>query len=188
MKYTHFVTYTKNLPLLKQILTDQQGKEDVKTLEDKYGNKVAHIAAYQNDIEIIQILSENGINIYDSKNEKGETPQTVAEIYNSEKISSFLSVNRIPPIQMYNSQNRSSIFANSREIIMKEESKQNDRFDASRGNKALREVKQIKKKSSKHLTQSEEDVLKDINENFSMQSERESKAKPKTSNILPSVL
>ena len=35
MKYTHYVIYMKNLPLLKSILQTPLGKEDIKNLEDK---------------------------------------------------------------------------------------------------------------------------------------------------------
>jgi len=32
------------------------------------GNKVGHIAAFLNDWEVIELLAENGINVYDIKN------------------------------------------------------------------------------------------------------------------------
>ena len=35
MKYTHYIIYMKNFALLKSILKTTQGKEDIKTLEDK---------------------------------------------------------------------------------------------------------------------------------------------------------
>jgi len=55
----------------------------VKILSDKNGNKVAHYAASFDDLESLLILVENGINVYDVKNEKGETPMDLAKIYNS---------------------------------------------------------------------------------------------------------
>ncbi len=58
-------------------------------MEDRFGNKVAHVAAYQNDADTLMILIENGVNIYDCKNTKGETPLDIAVTFKADKITTL---------------------------------------------------------------------------------------------------
>lgn len=62
------------LSLLKEVLQDEEGKKVAKSDKDRQGNYVSHVAAALDNLEILQLLVENGVNIFDLKNNQGETP------------------------------------------------------------------------------------------------------------------
>eukprot|EP00347_Sterkiella_histriomuscorum_P008057 403346539 len=174
MRYTHYVAHMKNLSLLKEILKDQQGKEDVKNLEDKFGNKVAHIAACQDDQDVIQILIENGINIYDAKNHKGETPVDIAQIFNANKIKAQLGMAKNSP--RYINQRRSigisggqkgteDSMANGQSINdeLLEEHKIIEKYDPnSRPMKEVQLIQERNKKLNQQFSDSQEQLMDQI--------------------------
>ncbi len=57
----------------KQCLTKLLTNIDINEIKDMYGNTLLHVAASMGDVELVELLLENGANP-NAKNEYGETP------------------------------------------------------------------------------------------------------------------